>query len=398
MPILQPQRRFANRLLQVQDSSTAQVFLAVKKLKARGVPVVDLVAGEPDFDTPTNIKAAAKQAIDSNFTRYTATGGVPQLLDAILNRYRQDFGIERAREEVIATIGAKQAVFNTLLALVDPGDQVIIPAPYWVTFPQVVRLCGGEPVIVETHPEQGFQVTARQLEPLMNEKTKAVIINSPNNPTGAVMPAGEFFEICQMAADRGIYVLSDECYQRFLYDGLMPYTAAAITEAQRPFVVVWGSLSKTYAMTGWRLGYAIGPAELIAQLGRIQGHQTSNPTSISQAAAIEALNGPQDSVIPMIREYQRRRDYLIPALNRIRGLKCSLPQGAFYAYVDVRPLLGGSMATSDEFAARLLLDMRVAVMPSSGFGAEGFVRISYAAAFHDLEEAVRRITDFVDTI
>lgn len=395
---MQPKRRFASRLLQVQDSSTAQVFQAVKKLKAQGVPVVDLVAGEPDFDTPANIKVAAKQAIDSNFTRYTATGGVPQLLDAILTRYREDFGVERVREEVIATIGAKQAVFNTLLALVEPGDQVIIPAPYWVTFPQVVRLCGGEPVIVETDPEQGFQVTARQLEPFLSENTKALIINSPHNPTGAVVPTGEFFEICRMAAERGIYVLSDECYQQFLYDGLAPYTAAAVPEAQRPFAVVWGSLSKTYAMTGWRLGYAVGPAELIAQLGRIQGHQTSNPTSISQAAAIEALTGPQDSVLFMIREYQRRRDYLIPALNRIRGIKCSLPQGAFYAYADVRPLLGDSMRTSDEFARRLLQDMRVAVTPSSGFGAEGFIRISYAAAYSDLEEAVLRLTDFVGTL
>lgn len=398
MSIMHPKRRFADRLLQVQDSSTAQIFQAVKKMKARGVPVVDLVAGEPDFDTPANIKAAAKHAIDSNFTRYTATGGVPQLLDAILGRYRQDFGVERTREEVIATIGAKQAVFNTLLALIGPGDQVVIPAPYWVTFPQVVRLCGGKPVIIETDPEQGFQVTASQIEPYLNERTKALIINSPHNPTGAVVPTGEFLEICQVAASRGIYVLSDECYQRFLYDGLMPYTAAAVAEAQRPFVVVWGSLSKTYAMTGWRLGYAIGPAELIAQLGRIQGHQTSNPTSISQAAAIEALTGPQDSVHSMIREYQRRRDYLIPALNQIRGIKCSLPQGAFYAYADVRSLLGDSVKTSDEFAARLLQDMRVAVTPSSGFGADGFIRISYAAAYSDLEEAVGRLTDFVNTI
>jgi aspartate aminotransferase len=398
MPIMQPKRRFANRLLQVQESSTAQVFQAVKKLKAQGVPVVDLVAGEPDFDTPDNIKIAAKLAIDSNFTRYTATGGIPQLLDAILARYREDFGVERTREEVIATIGAKQAVFNTLLALVDPGDQVVIPAPYWVTFPQVVRLCGGEPVIVETDPEQGFQITARQLEPYLNERTKALIVNSPHNPTGAVIPSGEFFEICRMAASRGIYVLSDECYQRFLYDGLTPYTAAAVAEAQRPFVIVWGSLSKTYAMTGWRLGYAIGPAELIAQLGRIQGHQTSNPTSISQAAGIEALAGSQDSVLPMIQEYQRRRDFLIPALNRIRGIQCSLPQGAFYAYADVRSLLGGSLRTSDEFAARLLQDMQVAVTPSSGFGAAGFIRISYAAAYNDLEEAVRRLTDFVASI
>jgi aspartate aminotransferase len=398
MPMMQPKRRFANRLLQVQDSSTAQVFQAVKKLKAQGVPVVDLVAGEPDFDTPANIKAAAKRAIDSNFTRYTATGGVPQLLDAILARYREDFGVERKQEEVIATVGAKQAVFNTLLALVDPGDQVIIPAPYWVTFPQVVRLCGGEPVIVETDPEQGFRVTARQLEPFINEKTKALIINSPHNPTGAVVPAGEFFEICRMAAGRGIYVLSDECYQRFLYDGITAYTAASVAESQRPFVIVWGSLSKTYAMTGWRLGYALGPPEFIAQLGRIQSHQTSNPTSISQAAAIEALTGPQDSVLPMIHEYQRRRDYLIPALNGIRGVKCSLPQGAFYAYADVRPLLDGSMRTSAEFAAQLLQRMRVAVMPSSGFGAEGFIRISYAAAYRDLEIAVRRLAEFVDSI
>lgn len=388
----------ADRLSLMEESSTMAVMVAAQKLRAQGVDVVDLGAGEPDFNTPDNIKSAAHRAIDANFTRYTPASGVPKLRDAIVERYRADFGVERAREEVIATVGGKQSIFNLLLALVDPGDEVVIPAPYWVTFPQIVHLCGGRPVLAETSPEEGFALTAEGLRRSFTDRTKVLILNSPSNPTGAVVPRREFLEICEMAVERGIYVLSDECYQRFLYDGLEPYTAAAVEPRLRGRVLVSGSLSKTYAMTGWRIGYTIAPREVISAVAMIQGHQTSNPTSIAQAAAIEALTGPQDSVDTMIKEYERRRDFLVPALNALPGVRCFKPQGAFYVFPDIGAHLKSGLATSDVFAARLLAEAHVAVTPGSGFGTDGFIRISYAAAMSALEEAVRRLGSFLRTL
>ena len=395
MTPVQGKHLLAERLGRLEESSTMKVMVTAQKLKAEGVDVVDLGAGEPDFNTPDNIKEAARRAIDQNFTRYTPVGGVPQLKDAILRRYRQDFGVERGPEEVIATVGGKHSIFNVLMTLVNPGDEVIIPAPYWVTFPQVVHLCGGTPVIVTTSPEEGFQVTVELVRRYMTDRAKLLILNSPSNPTGAVIPQTEFLKICELAVGRDICVLSDECYQRFLYDGLKPYTAAAVAEGLRHRVMVSGSLSKSYAMTGWRLGYTIAPAEIIRQIAKIQGHETSNPTTIAQAAAIEALMGPQDSVDMMILEYQRRRDYLVPALNELPGIRCFNPQGAFYVYPDIRAYLRNGIKTSDDFAARLLNEAHVAVTPGSGFGMDGFIRISYAAAYSALEEAVRRMAVFL---
>lgn len=395
MAVVQSKHLFAERLNQMEESSTMAVMIAAQKLKAEGVDVIDLGPGEPDFNTPDNIKEAAKRSIDANFTRYTPVGGIPKLKEAILYRYREDFGVERSREEVMATIGGKQSIFNTLLALVNPGDEVIIPAPYWVTFPQVVYLCGGIPVIPQTSPEDGFAITTETVRRHLTNRTKLLVLNSPCNPTGAVIPHDEFLNICKLAADHDVYVLSDECYQRFLYDGLKPYTAAAVPEKLRHRVIVSGSLSKTYAMTGWRLGYTVAPPEVVTQMAKIQGHETSNPTSIAQAAGIEALTGPQESVRQMIREYQRRRDFLVPALNRLPGIRCFNPKGAFYVFPDLRAYLKNGLRTSDDFASRLLKEASVAVTPGSGFGTDGFIRISYAAAYADLEEAVRRLAEFL---
>jgi aspartate aminotransferase len=388
----------AARLRLMEESSTMAVMIKAQKLRAQGVDVVDLGAGEPDFNTPENVKAAAKRAIDANFTRYTPASGTPELRNAIAERFRRDFGVELRREEVIATVGGKQSIFNLLLALVDPGDEVLIPAPYWVTFPQIVYLCEGTPVVLETSPEDGFQVTAEAVGRMITDRTKVLILNSPGNPTGSVIPRDEFVRICEVAAERDVYVLSDECYQRFLYDGLEPYTAAALPEALRHRILVSGSLSKTYAMTGWRLGYTIAPTEVISAVAKIQGHETSNPTSITQAAAVEALTGPQESVGEMIREYQRRRDFLVPALNALPGVRCFNPQGAFYVFPDIRAHLGAGLPTSDTFCARLLDEAHVAVTPGSGFGTDGFLRISYAAAYSQLEEAVRRIGAFLSKL
>jgi aspartate aminotransferase len=395
MSFARARRAFASRLDRVQTSATMQVLSAAQKLKMEGVSIIDLGAGEPDLATPENIKAAAKRAIDANFTRYTATGGVYQLRDAIISRLRHDFGVERTRPEVIATAGAKQAIFNTLLALIDPGDEVVIPAPYWGTFPQAVHICGGIPVIAETDIENEFTVTADLLQRHFTAHTKALILNSPHNPTGNVILHDEFLKICRLVAERGIFLISDECYLGFVYDGLKAYSGTAVPEDLRPWVIVAGSLSKIYAMTGWRIGYVIGPRDLIGKIDTIQGHQTSNPTSISQAAAIEALTGPQDSIARMIKEYQTRRDLLIPALNGIPGFHCGLPKGAFYAYPDIRGALAGRIKASDEFARLLLQEEHIAVTPGSGFGTEGFIRISYTAPVEALEEAVLRLKNFV---
>jgi aspartate aminotransferase len=386
---------FAERLDQVQESSTVRAMAIAQKMKSEGIDVVDLSVGEPDFNTPENVKDAARRAIDNNLTRYTATPGMPALRDAIVSRYRTDFGVERTRREVIVNVGGKQAIFNALMAVVNPGDAVLIPAPYWVTFPPVVRLCGGTPVIVETDPANGFAVTAELLERRITDRTKLMIINSPCNPSGAVVPEAEFSRICELAADRGVFVLSDECYQRFLYDGLQPYTGAAVPDAQRPWIIVVGSLSKTYAMTGWRIGYTIGPVELIDRMSTIQSHQTSNPTSIAQAAAIEALTGSQESIPVMTQEYQRRRNYIVGALNRIPGIHCFMPQGAFYVYPDIRGLLRGDIKTCDGLATELLEKAHLALTAGSAFGTEGFIRFSYAASHSELEKAMSRLSDFV---
>jgi aspartate aminotransferase len=398
MSLAHPKRAFADRLGRAQVSATLQTHSAAQRMKADGVSIIDLGAGEPDYPTPEHIKAAAKRALDANFTRYTATEGVPQLLHAIIERLRQDFGVERTRPEVIATAGAKQAIFNTLLALTNPGDEVLIPGPYWGTFPQAALICGGNPVIAETEYEDRFTVTVDLLRDRITARTKVIILNSPSNPTGNVIPHEEFIKVCQLAAERGIFLISDECYLHFVYDGQEAYSGAAIPEDLRPWVIAACSLSKMYAMTGWRIGYAIGPQDLISKIHTIQSHQTSNPASISQAAAIEALEGPQDCVSIMVKEFQARRDFLIPALNSIPGISCWNPEGAFYAYPDIRGALTGRVKTSGEFASLLLQEEHIAVTPGSGFGTEGFIRISYAAPVDVLKEAIRRLTRFVQKV
>ena len=390
-----PVRRLAERLRQVEESRTMRVVASAQRLRAEGRDVVDLGAGEPDFPTPGHIKDAAKRAIDADFTRYTPAAGTPELRDAIADRFLEDFGVQRARNEIIATVGGKQAIFNVLLALVDPGDEVLVTAPYWVTFPQVVHLCGGIPVIVPTDEQSAFRVTAAMLEEKLTSKTSLIVLNTPNNPSGAVIAPSELVRICELAAERRIHVLVDECYQKIVFDELRPHTAAAVPPELRRWVVVAGSLSKTYAMTGWRIGFTIGPEDLIARIVVIQGHETSNPNSVAQAAAVQALSGPQDCVDEMRRQYQLRRDYLVPALNGIPGLSCVLPRGAFYAFASVRRHLNGRFRTSEDFAARLLEESGVAVTPGSGFGTEGYIRLSFAASRTALESAIERLGAFV---
>lgn len=365
-------------------------------MRASGIDVVDLSIGEPDFPTPEHIKAAAKRALDENFTKYTNASGIPELRSAIAERYEKDYGVRVKPSQVMASVGGKQALFNALVALVDPGDEVILHAPYWVSFPQMVLFADGKSVYVLSDIKNGFNVSAADIAEKITRKTKAIIINSPCNPTGAVLERREFEKVVDLAIKHDLFLISDDCYDKFLYDGLKPFSTLTLGEEARKRIVVVGTLSKTYSMTGWRLGYAIGSEEMITQMIKIQSQSTSNPSSISQKAAIEALRGPQECVQTMISEYQRRRDYLVAALNQIPGVRCATPQGAFYLFPDISAFLGGNgMADSEAFSRRLLEQAHVAVVSGLASGVDGFIRISYAAAFDRLKEGVARMREFL---
>jgi aspartate aminotransferase len=379
----------------MQSSSTLAAMQAAQALRAAGADVVDFGAGEPDFDTPANIKRAAEEAMLAGKTKYTSTGGIRELQDAIANFYRNRFGAEYATSEVMATSGGKQAIFNAVITLLNDGDEALIPKPYWVSFPEIVVFAGGKPVFIETE-ETDFLVTAEQVERAITPRTKLLILNSPCNPSGRVLAPSEFRRIMELAAQRDIYVVSDECYLRFVYPPADVFSAASLPAELRTKLCIAGSFSKTYAMTGWRMGYALGPAEWIKAMLKVQGHSTSNPTSIAQYAAIEALNGPQESVAEMLAEYTSRRSWLLSALGEVPGLKCSEPEGAFYAFPDVRGCLKKVLQSSADFAQRLLEEEQTVVTDGTGFGTPGFVRISYATSMAQLEEGVKRIRRFAE--
>jgi aspartate aminotransferase len=386
--------QLSQRISRISVSATMRVGMEAEKLRAGGVDVVDFGAGEPDFPTPENIKCAAVRAMEQNFTKYTAAGGTLELRKAICARHAQDFGTRYEPAECIVSVGGKHVIYNAISALVDHGDEVVLPVPYWVTFADVIHYNGGKCVFVETDESSGFKLTARQIEQAITPKTKLVIINSPSNPSGAVLDRGEFEKIYAATSMRGILLMTDECYCHFLYDG-EPYSIAALPGA-KPNVVVVGSLSKTYAMTGWRVGFGLAPAPLISAMMKLQSHSTSNPNSIAQKAAVEALTGPQQSVGEMLAEYRRRREYVIPTLRAIPGVSCAEPQGAFYAYPNIGRFLGrNGISTTLEFAERLLAEAYVAVVPGEAFGTSQHVRISYATSMTELERGLERMRRFL---
>ena len=379
----------------MQSSSTLKAMQAAEALRAAGADVVDFGAGEPDFDTPDNIKAAAAEAMRVGRTKYTSTGGTRELQKAIINFYQREFQVEYQPSEVMGTSGGKQAIFNAVVTLLDQDDECLIPKPYWVTFPEIVVFAGAKPVFIETE-ETDFVVTAEQVRQAITPRTKLLILNSPSNPSGRVLPPSEFRRIMELTAERDIYVISDECYLRFVYPPAEIFSAATLPAELRSKLCIAGSFSKTYAMTGWRLGYSLGPAEWIKAMLKVQGHCTSNPNSIAQWAAVEAFNGPQDSVGVMLGEYTRRRAWLLDALKGIPGIKCAEPEGAFYAFPDVRGCLTKELKTSAEFAQRLLEEEQTVVTEGAAFGAEGFVRMSYATSMAQLEEGVKRMKRFAE--
>jgi aspartate aminotransferase len=363
------------------------------RLRAEGLDIVDFGAGEPDFPTPDNIKRAAVRALEQNFTKYTPAGGTAELKKAVCERHTLDFGTSYQPSECLITVGGKHAIFNLTQALINPGDEVVIPVPYWVTYKDVVAYAGGTCVFVDTDEREGFTLTAAMVEPYLTPRTRMIIVNSPSNPSGAVVDRAEFEKIYEITSRRGIYLLTDECYCKFLYNS-EPYSIASLPGA-RQTVVVAGSLSKTYAMTGWRIGFVLGPSPIISAMLKLQSHSTSNPTSIAQKAAVEALRGPQESVDEMLAEYRRRREFVVERLRAIPGVECAMPNGAFYAYPNIGVALGNGTPDTVEFAARLLREAHVAVVPGEAFGTDKHVRISYAASMTELERGLDRLHQFV---
>lgn len=376
----------AARVAGMSMSKTMAVSALADQLRRAGADVIDLGAGEPDFPTPENIRRAAAEAIENGHTKYTAAAGTPRLKQAICDRFAADFGARYEPAGVLAAAGAKQVIFNAIATLIEAGDDVLVPKPYWVTFPEAVTFAGGRTIWVETE-DQDFRLTAGAVERALTARSKLLLINSPSNPSGLVVAPDELEKIVALAVSRGLWVISDECYCQFVYDPLRPFSATQLTEALRRRVLVAGSLSKTYAMTGWRIGYALGPHEWIKAMTCVQSHSTSNPTSISQQAAIEALTGSQDSVAQMLQAYRERRDWLIPALNDLPGVTCAMPEGAFYAFPNIK----GVGLTSEELTTRLLEEAHVAVTPGDAFGAPGHLRLSYATSLEKLEAGIERI-------
>jgi len=385
--------RLTRRVNEIEVSSTLAVLNKTNELIAKGHDVVDFGPGEPDFPTPPSVAAAGKLAIDRGLTKYTSALGTKALRDAIANRYNRRYGTSIRTEHVIAGSGGKQELFNLTLALVEDGDEVIIPRPYWVSFPDQVQFAGGKPVFADCDPANRFRPTLASIEAVATERTRGLIVNSPCNPTGAVIEESELRKIVEWCASRGVFLIFDETYEFFVYDGVKHASAIRWFAEYPENVIVVNSMSKTFAMTGWRLGYAIAHPELIDAAGKIQSHSTSNPSSIAQAASIEALNGGDDEVRKMYDAYCERRAYLVPALNAIDGFCCADPDGAFYVFPDVRQFFGrGGVHDSQTFATYLLDEARVAVVPGGAFGADGFIRISYATSMERIKEGVERMS------
>ncbi len=388
--------RLARRLSAVSVSPTLAVMMEAKALKERGVDVIDFGPGEPDFDTPENIKRAAVQALQNNLTHYTDTGGILDLRRAIAARYRERNGAAWGPDEVLTGCGGKNVLFLLALSLFEEGDRVALYAPYWVSFPEQVKLAGATPVVLETREADGFVPRARDLE--AHTDLKAIILNSPCNPSGAVIPPEEVERLAKFAERTGAWVISDETYDTFHY-GPGPFASLASEHARlRERLVLVNSLSKTYAMTGWRVGYALGPRPLIDALRKVQSHDATHTSSISQAAAVEALTGPQDSIAAMREEYRRRRDELVHSLNRIRGIVCTLPPGSFYVFPNVREAMSAlGSASSMDFARRLMTEIGVATVPGEAFGAPGYLRLSYALGLDRIRAGVARLRRLLGT-
>jgi aspartate aminotransferase len=391
--------QLTDRINRIQVSPTAAVIAEADRLKARGVDVADFGPGEPDFPTPDHIKKAAIAAIESNKTKYTATPGIMPLREAICAWHKRELGSNYEPKECIVNVGGKHAIFNAVSVLIQQGDEVLIPAPYWVSFPDIVKYAGGTPVYVPSTPQDGFAVKSAAVEKAITPKTRLLILNSPSNPAGGVVPPDEFERILALCKKHNVWLLGDECYSHFVYAPHKPYSIASAKDSKANVIII-GSVSKTFAMTGWRIGYTLAPEALVQASNKLQSQSTSNATSIAQYAALAAMTGPMDAVPPMLAEYEKRRQRIVEGLRKIPGVTCEWPGGAFYAFPNISSFLkngdhGPALANSCTEISRQLLDQaQVAVVPGEAFGAPGYLRLSYATSIERIDEGLRRLEKF----
>ena len=386
----------AERVLNLKPSPTLAVDAKAKALKAQGEDIVNLSAGEPDFDTPDNIKEAAIKAIKDGFTKYTAVSGIVELREAISNKLKRDYKIEYALDEIVVSTGGKQGLYNCFQAILNEGDEVIIPVPYWVSYPAMVELAGGKPVFVNTSEKENFAIDLNALKNTITSKTKAIILNSPSNPTGAVFSKELLSQIGQLAIKEGFYIISDDIYDEIRFDGKDPENVLSFCPEAKDHVIIANGVSKTYAMTGWRIGYLAGPQPVIKAATKIQSQSTSNPNSIAQKAALEALTGPQDCISKMVSAFKERRDYIVQRLNNMEGVSCNEPQGAFYVFPNMSYYFGKEFNNkkikgSLDLADYLLEQAKVACVPGIAFGDDNFIRFSYATDMAVIKKGLDRI-------
>ena len=397
--------KLADRVNKIQPSPTLAIDAKAKALKAQGVDVVGFGAGEPDFDTPANICEAGKKAITAGFTRYMPVGGADDLKDAIIAKMKRDHGLEYTRDEISVACGAKHTLYNISQALLQEGDEVIIPGPYWVSYPDQVVLAGGTPVFIMTDEATGFKITPSQLEKAITPNTRYLILNSPCNPTGSTYTKEELIALGQVLLKQDhVLVVADDIYERLIYDGLTFYNIAQVVPELKSRTIVVNGVSKTYAMTGWRIGYACGPKELMAAMTKMQSQSTSNATSIAQKASVEALNGPQEAVAEMCVEFEKRRTYIVDRLNAMPGVSCFKSNGAFYVFPNFSGVYGKStpagkkIDNSTDFAAYLLEDAKVALVPGIAFGDDRFARLSYAISMENIKKGMDRIEEAIKNL
>ena len=385
------------RINTIKPSPTLAITMKANALRAEGRDIIGFGAGEPDFDTPNHVKQAAIRAIEAGFTKYTPVGGIDELKDAIIGKLERDNGLTYTRSQIVVSCGAKHTLYNLAQVLFEEGDEVIIPSPYWVSYPDIVMLTGAKPVILETKASGGFKIQPSQLEAAIGERTRAVILNSPSNPSGVAYSPDEMKALAEVLTRKGVLVISDDIYEKILYDGRPFSNVPSVCPAMKDLTVVVNGLSKSHAMTGWRIGYAAGPSDIIAAVTKLQSQNTSNPNSIAQKASVEALNGDQAVVHGMVREFEKRRNVIVERLNAIPGVTCMLPQGAFYVFPCIAGLLGRKqggkiLRTSSDWAAYLLEEANVAVIPGGEFGHDDHLRLSYATSMADIEKGLDRMS------
>jgi aspartate aminotransferase len=383
---------FTARIGRIEISATMAINNEATTMRSQGVDLVDFGAGEPHFGTPEHIRQAAIEAIQKNFSKYTAVAGIKELREAIVARHKQDFGSNYSFDEAIATVGGKCGLFNAFQVLVDHGDEVIIPVPYWVSFKDMVEYCGGKCVFVKTNADEGFRLTAEMIERAITPRTRIILVNSPNNPSGAVVSPEDLTAIVKLAASRGIYVMSDECYAYLDYTG-HPFSVGSLQE-YKDSLLLMGSLSKTYCMTGWRLGYAMGPKAVINQIQKLQSQSTSNPTSIVQKAGVAALTASQQCVAEMRAEYIQLRERMVSGLRAIPSVKCNMPEGAFYAFPDISAVASRAGISTSELGSRLLREAHVVGVPGEAFGMPGHIRFSYATSAKEIDRGLEWVRTF----